>query len=290
MSKECILYKKLKENKVQCLACAHKCIISQGKTGICRVRENIDGRLFLIVYGRIASMNKDPIEKKPIYRFMPQTYAFSIGTVGCNFKCDFCQNYNISQVTKNEKKFIFGEKFSPEQIVEMAIKTECKSIAYTYNEPAIFIEFVKDCSVIAKEKGLKNILVTNGYFTKESFDYIKDFIDAINIDLKGDEDFYKKFCFGNQKKVLENIKRFYDYGIHVEITTLIIPDENDSDNFLIKAAKFISSVSKDIPWHITRFFPKYKMTHKKITPIETMKRAEKIGKQAGLKYVYLGNI
>jgi len=285
---ECVLYKKDK-NKVRCLACSHKCLIPEGKTGICGVRKNIDGKLFLLVYGKVAAMNVDPIEKKPLYQFLPGTKAFSIGTVGCNFKCEWCQNFDISQISKKEK-IILGRDITPEQIVEEAIKNGCKSIAYTYNEPAIFVEFVKSCAILAKKKGLKNILVTNGYFSRESFDFIKDYADAVNIDLKSFNDkTYQKFCGAKLGHILDNIRWFYDAGIHVEITTLVIPGLNDSDKEIKKIADFIASINKNIPWHISRFFPMYKMKDREITPIETLRRAEEIGKKC-LKYVYLGNV
>ena len=286
--KECTLYKKEKKN-VRCLACAHKCPIEESRTGICGVRKNINGKLFLLVYGKVAAMNVDPIEKKPLYHFLPGSKAFSIGTVGCNFKCEWCQNFDISQISKKEK-VIFGRDITPKEVVEGAIKTGCKSIAYTYNEPAIFVEFVKDCVVLARKKGLKNILVTNGYFSEESFDFIKNYIDAVNIDLKCFNDkTYQKYCGAKLQPVLDSIKWFYDAGIHIEVTTLVIPGLNDSDKELEEIAKFISSIDKNIPWHISRFFPMYKMKDKEITPIETLKRAEKIGKKY-LKYVYLGNV
>jgi pyruvate formate lyase activating enzyme len=285
--KECILYKK-EGKKVKCLACSQKCLIFEGKMGICEVRKNIDGKLFLLVYGKIAAKNIDPIEKKPLYRFLPGSRAFSVGTVGCNMKCEWCQNFDISQASK-EGNF-FGEDITPEQIVEVAIKTGCKSIAYTYNEPAIFTEFVKDCAILAKKNGLKNILVTNGYFSRESFEFIRDNIDAANIDLKTFNDkTYQKYCGAKLEHVLDNIKWFHDAGIHIEITTLIIPGLNDFDGEFEKIAKFIASVDKNIPWHISRFFPMYKMKDKEITPIGTLKRAEKIGKKY-LKYVYGGNV
>lgn len=290
MIKECKLYKKKKNKKVRCLACAHKCLIGLDKTGICGVRKNINGKLMLLVYGKVVSMNVDPIEKKPLYHFLPGSYAFSIGSVGCNFKCDFCQNFDISQTSKGKEARIMGEEVDAEKIVIMALKMNCKSIAYTYNEPAIFIEFVKDCAKIAKESGLKNVLVTNGYFSKESFDYVKDYIDAVNIDLKSFKDsFYNKYCGGKLKPVLDNIKRFSKTS-HVEITTLVIPGLNDNDSEFRNIAKFIASVSKDIPWHISRFFPRYKMLEKDITPMETLRRAERIGVKAGLKYVHVGNV
>lgn len=289
--KECSLYKKEKGKKVRCTACAHKCLIQENRAGICRVRKNINGKLFSLVYGKIAAMHVDPIEKKPLYHFLPGSYAFSIGTVGCNFKCDFCQNWDISQISKDEHgNIIFGEEVSPEKVVINALKMNCASIAYTYNEPAIFIEFVKDCAVIARKNNLKNILVTNGYFSKESFDFFKDYIDAANIDLKSfRESFYNKFCGAKLKPVLENIKRFHKKKIHIEITTLVIPGENDSDSEFEDIAKFIASIDKKIPWHISRFFPHYKINRKEITPLETLKKAEKIGKKY-LEHVHIGNV
>jgi len=281
--KEAELYKKEKDG-VRCLACAHKCIIGKENTGICGVRKNINNKLYLLVYGKIVSMNVDPIEKKPLYHFLPKTKTFSIGTIGCNFKCDFCQNFEISQV-----KEITGKEITSEQIVDNAIKTGCESIAYTYNEPAIFIEFVKDTAKLAKEKGLKNILVTNGYLSRESFDYIKNYIDAMNIDLKGNEEFYKKYCKAKLQPVLATIKRAYEKGIHIEITTLIIPGLNDNEKDLEKIAKVIASMDKKIPWHISRFFPMYKMLDKHVTPIDVLEKAYKIGKKH-LKYVYIGNV
>jgi pyruvate formate lyase activating enzyme len=289
MQKECVLYKKQKTplNSVRCFACSHKCLISDGKTGICGIRKNIQGKLFLLVYGLPVSLNVDPIEKKPLYHFMPKTKTYSFGTVGCNFRCLWCQNYEISQ-----QRNIYGIEMSPKGIVENAIKSGCKSISYTYNEPAIFIEFVKDVAVIAKQKGLKNILVTNGYFTKESFEFIKNEIDAMNIDLKTfDEKKHLKFCGAKLKPVLETIKRAVKSGIHVEITTLVVPKINDSEKELEKIAKFIFSLDKkgNIPWHISRFFPMYKMKDSEPTSLKILKKAETVGKKY-LKYVYVGNV
>lgn len=283
--KECELYKKRADGKVICTACAHKCLIEKGKAGICGVRKNIKGKLYLIIYGKIISKNIDPIEKKPLYHFLPGTKTFSIGTIGCNFKCGFCQNYDISQLRK-----IIGEKITPSQLVKEAIKNKCKSIAYTYNEPTIFIEFVKDTAELAKKKGLKNILVTNGYETKECLDFITPYIDAMNIDLKSfSNKFYLKNCKARLSPVLETIKNSYKKGILIEITTLLIPNENDSKNEIEKIAKFIASIERDIPWHISRFFPMYKMKDKSPTEIQKLKEAEKIGKKY-LNHVYLGNI
>jgi len=286
------LYKPEKNKKVRCLACSHKCLISENNIGICRVRKNIKGKLYLLVYGKIIASNPDPIEKKPLYHFLPQTKAFSIGTLGCNFKCDFCQNFDISQPENIQKIINNLKSTTPQQIINQAITTGCKSIAYTYNEPIIFIEYVKDIAILAKKAGLKNILVTNGYFSKESLNYIAPYIDAMNIDLKSfSEKFYQKFCKAKLSPILNNIKTIkkkYPH-IHLEITTLLIPKENDSKQELTKIARFIASIDKNIPWHISRFFPMYKMLNKQPTPVETLKQAEKIGKSY-LNYVYIGNI
>ncbi|MBD3247191.1 AmmeMemoRadiSam system radical SAM enzyme [Candidatus Pacearchaeota archaeon] len=292
--KECKLYEKQKgkDKKTRCFACEHKCIISEGKTGICAVRKNVDGKLYLTVYGRVISKNVDPIEKKPLYHFLPGTKAYSIGTFGCNFRCGFCQNYDISQAQESEDYMegVFGEKITPKQIVKEAIDNKCKTIAYTYNEPTIFIEFVKDVAVLAKKKGLKNILVTNGFMTKKCMDFIAPHLDAMNIDLKAfTDDFYKENCKARLKPVLDNIKRAHKKGIHIEITTLLIPGKNDSKKEIEKIAKFIASVNENIPWHISRFFPMYKMLKEKVTKIEKLEQAEKIGKKY-LKHVHLGNV
>ena len=286
--KECVLYKK-EGNNVRCQACAHECLISKDKTGICGVRKNINGKLYLLVYGKVAAKHIDPIEKKPLYHFLPKTFSYSIGTFGCNFRCDWCQNYDIAQFRGFYDK-ILGEEITSKKIVEEAIENKCESISYTYNEPVIFIEFVKDTAKIAKKKKLKNIMVTNGYFTKESLDFISDYIDAMNIDLKSFSDaLYKKYCGAKLQPVLDTIKRAHKKGIWIEITTLIIPGLNDSEKELEQIAKFISDIDKNIPWHISRFFPHYKMTDKPVTPIQTLEKAEKIGKKY-LKYVYLGNV
>jgi len=288
MIKKAILFKKENE-KVRCLACAHKCLIKNGKTGICAVRKNIGGELYLLVYGKFASIAVDPIEKKPLYHFLPGSKTLSIGTVGCNFKCKWCQNYGISQASKDGK--LFGQEKTPEEIVEMALKYGCRSISYTYNEPIVFLEFVKDTAELAKKKGIKNILVTNGYFSRESFDYISDYIDAMNIDLKSiSPKTYEKYCGAKLKPVLENIKKTFEKGIPLELTTLAIPGINDSERELKRIANFIFSVDKNIPWHISRFFPRYNMNNRAFTPRETLEKAYKTGKEAGLRYVHLGNI
>jgi pyruvate formate lyase activating enzyme len=282
---ECVLYEKKEELKVKCNACEHRCLIPQGKTGICGVRKNYSGKLILEVYGLPVSSAVDPVEKKPLFHFLPGTLSYSLGTIGCNFKCGFCQNYDISQM-----KELIGRKMTPKIIVDNAIKNNCNSVAYTYNEPTIWIEFAVDIAKLAKEKGLKNILVTNGYMTRECIEFFSPYIDAMNIDLKSFTDkFYKKTCKGGLNPVLETIKLAKQKKIWIEITTLLIPGENDSKQEIENIAKFISSVDKNIPWHISRFFPMYQMEHKNPTEIAKLREAEKIGKKF-LNYVYVGNI
>ena len=289
--KKAILFKKLANGFVKCTACNHYCKITQNKTGICGVRKNIKGILYLLVYGKATALNIDPIEKKPLYHFMPGTKILSFGTVGCNFRCDFCQNWDISQASKPPISQIFGQELPPKKIVEYAKKNKIPSVAYTYNEPAVFFEYAYDTAKLAKKAGLKNVYVSNGYESPEAREKIAPYLDAINIDLKSyDEKFYQKYCGAHLKPVLENIIQFHKLGIHIEITTLIIPRKNDSKNNLTKLAKLIDSVDKKIPWHISRFFPAYKMLNVEITSESTLEFAQEIGKKAGLEYVYIGNI
>ena len=303
---EAILYKKLEDNKVHCTACKQSCIIPPDNTGICGVRQNKDGKLYLLVYGKAVSYNIDPIEKKPLYHFMPGTEIFSIGTVGCNFACDFCQNWDISQITKDlknkllkEKKISqidvevskFGYELPPNKIIEICVEKNIPSTAYTYNEPSIFFEYAYDTAKLANKKGLKNVFVTNGYETEEALKLIKPYLNAMNIDLKSfNDDFYKKVCKARLQPVLDTIKLAHELGIWIEITTLIIPKKNDSDAELKKIADFISNIDKNIPWHVTAFHPDYKMTDVPSTSSTTLDKAYNIGKKAGLKYVYTGNI
>jgi len=280
---------------VKCKACAQECVISKGKGGLCGVRKNINGKLFSLTYGKLVAQHIDPIEKKPLFRFMPGSIVYSIGTVGCNFACEWCQNFDISQVEREDQ--IIGKDTTPREIVNQALNQRCESIAYTYNEPAINTEFVREIARIAKRKGLKNIFVTNGYFTKESFEYLnkEGLVDAMNIDLKSFRDeTYRKYCRATRgvKPVLETIKRAKRAGVHLELTTLVIPDLNDSEEELDEIAKFVFSLDGkgETPWHISRFFPMFKFSDRKPTSLEKLKKAEEIGKSAGLKYVYLGNV
>jgi len=289
--KEAVLYKKLKDKKVRCNLCNHRCLISPGKRGICFVRENKNGSLYSLVYGIALAANIDPIEKKPLFHFQPGTESFSIATAGCNFRCEFCQNWNISQITKGPKGEIIGEKLSPNEIVKKAKRTGCASIAYTYTEPTIFFEYAQDTAKLAKKEGITNVFVTNGYQTPETIKEMAKFVDAANIDLKSfSEKFYQKVCGAKLKPVLDSIKLMHKAGIWVEVTTLVVPKQNDSKKELTQIAQFIAKINKSIPWHISRFHPDYKMLDAFPTPIETLEMAYDIGKKAGLKYVYLGNI
>ena len=286
-----------KKKVVKCKACAQGCVISPGKAGLCGVRKNQEGVLYSLTYGRLIAQHVDPIEKKPLFDFMSGSIVYSVGTVGCNFACEWCQNFDISQI--QEEAQIMGKEVKPEEVVQEALDSGCESIAYTYNEPAINVEFVRDTARLANEKGLKNILVTNGYFTEESLDYLtkEDLIDAMNVDLKSFRDeTYRKYCNAIQGvgPVLETIKKAYNDGVHIELTTLVIPDLNDSDEELKEIAEFIFSLDKkgEVPWHVSRFFPMFKFADGKRGPtdIKTMEKAKEIGEKSGLKKIYLGNV
>ncbi len=290
MQKEAMLYEVLQNDRVQCNLCAHRCKIAPGKHGICGVRRNDDGFLHTLVYGKAIAVNVDPIEKKPLYHFLPGSYSYSIATVGCNFKCGFCQNWNISQLSA-ENGGIPGKYLAPDQVVAQAVKSECRSVAYTYTEPTIFFEYAYDTAVLAKESGLYNVFVTNGFMTKEAIDTIKPYLDVANIDLKSfRNEYYRKYCKGRLNPVLDSIAYMRHSGIWVEVTTLIIPGENDSDEELKDIASFIAQVDSDIPWHISRFHPDYRFTDRNATPLATMQRAIETGRRSGLHYIYLGNV
>lgn len=293
--KESYLYK-TEGDYTQCQTCNHRCRIAPYKRGICGVRENQKGKLYLLVYGRVIAENADPIEKKPLYHFLPGTKSLSIATVGCNFRCLWCQNDDISQCPKDDTNRTeiasqLGVEMEPQEIVDHALQAKCPSISYTYTEPTIFLEFALDTMKLAKKAGLKNIWVSNGYMTKETLDLISPYLDAINIDLKGfSNENYLKYSGAKLQPVLDNIKEVHKRKIHLEVTTLLIPGVNDEEDEIRRIAKFLATISKNIPWHISRFFPAYKMANTPVTPIETLKLAEKIGKSAGLKYVHLGNV
>lgn len=289
--REALLYEKLDNKLVHCYLCNHHCKIADKKFGFCGVRQNLDGVLYSHVYGRPCALHIDPIEKKPLYHFFPGTSAFSIATIGCNFRCGFCQNWQISQGSIRDGSDLGDEEVLPQEIVKAAIKNGCKSISYTYTEPTIFFEYAYETAKLTKEKGLYNNFVTNGFMTKEALEMIKPYLDAANVDLKFfKEDSYKKICSAQLQPVLDSIRLMKQLGMWVEVTTLVVPGQNDSDKELSDIANFIVSVDKNIPWHISRFHPNYKFTHGSPTSESTLKKAQEIGYKAGLSYIYIGNV
>jgi pyruvate formate lyase activating enzyme len=288
--KEALFYSGLEKDRVKCRLCGHGCVIAPGKRGLCCVRENQGGTLFSLNYGLLAACNNDPIEKKPLYHFQPGSTSFSIAAVGCNFKCPFCQNCYISQVSCTDP--IEGDAVSADDIVKGALKAGSSSIAYTYGEPTVFYEMMKDVSQKALVKGLKNVLVSNGYMSDEAAQEMSSFIHAANIDLKFfTEEGYRKYAGGHLEKVKSSIEVFVKSGkTWVEITTLLVPGLNDSEAELRELAGWIASVGADIPWHVSRFFPQYQMLDKEPTPSSALEKAYRIGKEEGLKYIYIGNL
>jgi len=289
--KEAMLYEKTEEQAVRCALCAHRCTIQPGQRGICGVRENREGVLYTLVYGRTISAAVDPIEKKPLYHFYPGTKSFSIATVGCNFRCTFCQNADISQAPRDQEGWEqWARDMPPAQVVRMARQQECQSIAYTYTEPTVFFEYAYDCAILATQAGLKNVFVTNGYMTPEMLDTIGGHLHATNVDLKGLDAFYRQQCGARMQPVMDSIVKMHEMGVWVEVTTLVIPGYNDDDETLRTIAEFLAGVDPDLPWHISRFGPRYKLLDAPPTPVETLHRAAEIGYQAGLRYVYAGNV
>ncbi len=291
--KESILYQKLPNKTVKCNTCNHRCVIDIWKKGICGVRKNIDGVLYALNYGKTISISIDPIEKKPLFHFMPGTSTYSLAAIGCNLNCRWCQNWQISQLQNNKDIDVnlTGDDISAQEHVELAIKYGCPSISYTYTEPTIFLEYALDIMKIAKDKGLKNIWVTNGYMTTEVLDLISPYLDAANIDLKAwNNEKYIKYCGSKVQPILDNIRYLEDKNIHQEIATLIVPGVNDDKEQLTNIAEFIVKVNPEIPWHINRFYPAWKMMDVPITPIISLKMAEEIGIKAGLKNIHLGNV
>lgn len=294
--KEALFYKKLDKKQVQCQACNHYCAIAPDNRGICGVRENRDGKLYSLVYGKIVAKNVDPIEKKPLFHFLPGTKSLSIATVGCNFRCLYCQNADIAQMSKENVLFgaekVPGVNLTPKDVVETAMRAELPSISYTYTEPTVFIEFALETMELAHKKKIKNVWVTNGYTSKEARKAILPYLDAANIDIKGfSEEFYNKICGAKLKPVLETAKAMKKAGVWIEITTLIIPRQNDNEKNLEGIAEFIAKeLGKETPWHISKFFPTYKLGDLSPTPPSSMLQAYEIGKKAGLQYVYLGNL
>ncbi len=289
--KEALLYQKLADATVQCQLCAHKCIIADGKRGLCQVRENNGGTLFTLVYGRTISQNIDPIEKKPFNHFYPGSNAFSIATPGCNLACSWCQNWEISQMPRDQH-FISGRKLDPEEIVAAAVRSGCRSIAYTYTEPTVFFEYCFDTAKLAQKAGIANVFVSNGYMSAEMLTLFSPYLDAANIDLKAFSDAtYQRYTGGKLQPVLDSLKKLKELGIWIEVTTLIVPGVNDSSQELQDIATFIATeLGPEVPWHVSRFYPNHKLKKTAATPVETIAGAVAIGHAAGLQFVYPGNI
>ena len=289
--KEAMFYQKLEGDRVRCGLCRFGCLISSGQRGRCRVRENRDGVLYSLVYGNLVAEHVDPIEKKPLFHLLPGSRSYSVATVGCNFRCLHCQNYTIAQPDELTIERS-GSFVAPQTVVERAVATGCSSIAYTYTEPTIFFEYAYETARLAKAAGLKNIFVTNGYITGEALATIAPYLDAANIDLKGfSEAFYREVVGASLGEVLECIRDYKRQGIWVELTTLVIPNRNDSEDELRGIASFIATeVGVDTPWHVTQFYPTHRLTDQPRTPVETLRAARRIGQQAGLRYVYEGNV
>ena len=288
--KEAKLYRKLANSKVQCFTCAHKCTIAPGKRGICGVRDNRGGILYSLVYGKAIALHVDPIEKKPLFHFRPGTQSFSVATVGCNMRCLNCQNADISQMPRDRNQ-IQGQEVPPHALVQAALDHRCRSIAYTYTEPAIYWDYAYDTACLAHTKGLENVFVTNGYLSEESLQEIAPYLDAANVDLKSFRDrTYRTICGARLQPVLDTIRRMKQLGIWIEVTTLLIPDLNDSDEELKRMAQFIYEIDPGIPWHVSRFHPTYRMLDRPLTPLESIQKACRIGLEVGLRYVYSGNI
>jgi len=290
MKKEAVLYEQISNSRVRCRLCAHACVIAPGGVGRCAVRRNAEGRLQTLVYGELAAAQIDPVEKKPFFHVAPGSRAYSIATVGCTFTCAFCQNWDISQAARPDAALPAGQRATPAEIVAQAAAGGCRSIAYTYTEPTVFLEYALDVMRAARERGVLNLFVTNGYMSAAAFDLARPLLDAANIDLKSfRESFYRDVCGARLAPVLETISRMVRAGVWVELTTLVIPGQNDSDAELKDIARFIASVGASIPWHISRFRPDYRTTDIPPTPLARLRRAYEIGREAGLRYVYLGN-
>jgi len=286
------LWKPLMDGMVQCRLCNHYCLIDQGERGTCGVRENRDGTLYSLNYGKIAALNLDPIEKKPLYHFQPGTRTFSFATMGCNLSCTFCQNWSLSQPPRMDGR-IKGQEATPEELVAEALRHEATSISYTYSEPTIFFELMQDTARLAKENGLKNIMVSNGYMSRECLTELAPYIDAINVDLKGFTDtFYRDISGAHLKPVLDNLQAIkHDLKWWLEVTTLLIPGRNDSKEELDHLTDFLATkIGTDTPWHISRFHPDFKMTDATPTSGDSLTLAYDFGKAKGLKYVYIGNM
>jgi len=287
--KEAMLYEAVEGDMVKCNLCARRCVIKEGQSGFCRVRKNINGKLYSLVYGKAVSAAVDPIEKKPLFHFHPGSSVMSIATVGCNFRCKFCDNWVISQ-----EEEIYGKNLPPSRVVELALKYNCQGISYTYTEPTIFFEYAYETAKIAKEKGLFNTFVTNGYMTPEAIKTIATYLDAATVDFKGsaNPEFYRKIsAVPSVEPIFESLMEMKRQGIFIEITNLIVPKYGDSMEDLRKLAKWIvDNLGPETPFHILRFHPDYQLIDVPSTPLETLIKAREIALEEGLHYVYIGNV
>ncbi len=291
MDTPALLWRPLEENTLQCQLCAHFCRIEEGTRGLCGVRENKGGQLFSLSHDKVAALNLDPVEKKPLFHFLPGTRTLSLGTQGCNLACAFCQNASLSQPPR-QGKALSGEAIPPREIIRMAQTSGAASIAYTYSEPTVFFELMLETAVLAREAGLANIMVSNGFQSPQCLDALEGLIQAVNIDIKAfREEFYRDICAARLGPVLKNLVHMKKLGWHIEVTTLIIPDLNDSDEELGDIARFVhDELGKDTPWHVSRFHPCHQMQNHPPTPLDTLKRAYDIGRAAGLCHVFVGNV
>lgn len=289
--KEAMLYETMEEKRLKCNLCEHRCVIAEGRLGICNVRQNRQGILYTLVYGKAISQHIDPIEKKPLYHFYPGTTAYSIATPGCNYRCQWCQNWEIAHLPR-ERGIVTGYEAPPGTIIQDVLASQCRSIAYTYTEPTIFFEYTYDIARLASERGIANIYVTNGYLTSEMLAIMHPYLDAANVDLKAfQEKTYKRYVGARLQPVLDRLIEMKGLGVWVEVTTLVIPGVNDDLSELRDIARFVANeLGVDTPWHLSRFFPHYKMSNTPPTSELTLTRAQEIGKEEGLRYVYLGNV
>lgn len=287
--KEALFWESQEHSNIKCSLCPHGCIIPLGKTGICKVRKNINGKLWTLVFPHSTLPNADPIEKKPLYHFLPGTLVFSFGTAGCNLSCKWCQNFSTSHAAPEE---VFSVELPPEKIIKICKENNYKIIAYTYNDPVVFYEYVLETAKLAKEAGIKNVIVSNGYINPEPLKELCKYIDAANIDLKSmDEEVYKKYCGAKLQPVLDTLKLLKEKNIFTEVTNLLIPDLNDGKEQINELIKWvIDNLGKDTPLHFSSFFPTHKLTDREATSSETVKNARKQAIEKGMKFVYTGNI
>jgi len=287
--REAMYYEALDRKAVRCTLCPKSCWVGNHGRGYCEVRENVDGIYYTLVFGNPCAVHIDPIEKKPLFHFLPSTGALSLATAGCNIECKYCQNWHISQVTPEDT---YNYDLPPRSVAELAEKEECASIAYTYTEPMVFYEYVLETSKLARKKGIRNVLVTNGFINPEPLEELCDYTDAANVDLKGfTEDFYNSMCAATLKDVLRSLKIYRERGVHLEITNLLIPKKNDDMQLIREMCTWIrNELGEGIPLHFSRFYPMYKLRNLHLTPVETLESARDVALETGLRYVYIGNV